>query len=867
MPGWSCPGGACSPRNCRRQSAVPLALVFCLFLSCTASLGLATSSSEQRPVPLADILAALTRNGAQLIYSTQLVPPALKAVPPPPGLPLAETLRRLLTPLGLEARALPNGAFVIAHAAATQGMLTITVVLERAGQIEPLPKAAVELAGARRRAVSDDRGQVVFENLPWGRYRLRARFDGLEAVQRTVELTAAEAVGVIELRMTWLPATLAEIRIEASRPDAGATSASVTDRDTIESSPTTSSDAARALQLLPGAAVAGYTAKTHVRGSRDDETLFRFDGLDVADPYHLGALQSLSSIFDPVVIDSATAWSGLAPVRYPGAIGAVVDMQARTVADQMADVRLSNRDAAAAWGTPLASGRVTVFAAARLTNDLSPEQWLESNTDSRHATLRDYLLRTTWDAGPGTRVAAGFFATEDQRETLTVPVAPEDQRAQFASYSRYAWLRVWQTLTPFLGSETFISGERSHDSAAGTVNLPAIETGELSQADRRWRLTLREQLSLHPGPDWSLLFGAEWQDANVAETLSSQATFQPPFVPGLQPVAVTSLNADAALRASAFGEYLTFRWQRAERTIVDLGVRHDSRHFDSLAQDDGNWSGSVNVSQQLASASRAWIGWGQTTQADIGALAESPDGTLRPPPVRVLSQANAAWEQALARDWLLRIEAYDKRERTGLQTSEDVFTPFALLPQIALGSQWVDSSGARMRGLEMHIESDRLLPLSGWLSCARSTAEDRISGQWVPRSWDQPDALQLGGRWWSGPWQATGIFSWHTGWPTTPLLVSSTAWQNPGAVSLQLAPRNSARLPDPLSLDVRLSWDHALQTGSLQIALELNDLTGARIRCCSNYSVLERPDGSSQLVDTPGYWLGFAAKLTLRWRL
>ena len=869
MPRWSRPGGAFSPRNSRRHSVVRLTVGFYLFLSCTV-LGptcLAANSSGQAPIPLADILASLARNGAQLIYSTQLVPPDLRAIPPSPGLPLAETLRQLLTPLGLEARALPNGAFVIARATPTQGLLTITVTLDRAGQLEPLPGAAVELAGALRRAISDDKGRVIFEKLPWGRYHLHARFDGLKAVQRTVELTSAAPTGVIELRLTWIPAALDEIRIEAARPDVGATNAILTDRDTIDTSPTTSSDAARALQLLPGAAVAGYTAKTHVRGSRDDETQFRFDGLDIADPYHLEALQSLSSVFDPVVIDSATAWSGITPVRYPGAIGAVIDMQPRTVAEQMADVRLSNRDFGAAWGTPFGSGRGTVFAAVRLTNDLSPVQWLETYSDSRRPTLRDYLLRATWNAGPGTRLAAGFFATDDQRETLSVDVAPEDQRARFASHNRYAWLRIWQTPASFFGSETFISGGWSNDSAAGTVNLPGIETGYLSQSDRHSRLTLREEFTLHPGQHWSVFVGVQWQDANVAETLSSHATFQPPFVPGLQPLAVTSINAAAALRPSVLGEYLAFRWQRAESTIVDLGLRRDARRFDGLAPNDDNWSGSVDLSQQLAPASRLRIGWGQTAQASISDLVENADGALSPPPARVLRQINIAWEQALARDWLLRAEAYDKRERTGLQTSEDVFTPFALLPEIALGTQPVNSSAARMRGIETHIESDRLLPVSGWLSYARSTAEDRIAGQWVLRSWDQPDALQVGSRWWSGPWQATGVFSWHTGWPTTPLLVSSAVWQDPGAVSMKLAPRNSARLPNPLSLDFRLSWDHALQVGSLQIALELNDLTDSRTLCCINYSLVKLEDGSSQLVNSPGYWTGFAPKVTFRWRL
>src|SRR5690349_256907 len=141
MPRWSRPGGASSPRNSRRYSLVPLTVGFFLFLSCMllAPMRLAANSSGQAPIPLADILADLARNGAQLIYSTQLVPPELRAVPPTAGLPLAETLRQLLTPLGLEARALPNGAYVIARAAPTQGLLTITVTLDRAGQLEPLP--------------------------------------------------------------------------------------------------------------------------------------------------------------------------------------------------------------------------------------------------------------------------------------------------------------------------------------------------------------------------------------------------------------------------------------------------------------------------------------------------------------------------------------------------------------------------------------------------------------------------------------------------------------------------------------------------------------------------------------------------------
>jgi hypothetical protein len=58
-----------------------------------------------------------------------------------------------------------------------------------------------------------------------------------------------------------------------------------------------------------------------------------------------------------------------------------------------------------------------------------------------------------------------------------------------------------------------------------------------------------------------------------------------------------------------------------------------------------------------------------------------------------------------------------------------------------------------------------------------------------------------------------------------------------------------------------------MRRGLAQVALEINDLTNSKTICCHSYGVAQRSDGSSQILDTPGYWLGFAPKLSFRWRM
>src|SRR4030095_15097503 len=99
--------------------------------------------------------------------------------------------------------------------------------------------------------------------------------------------------------------------------------------------------------------------------------------------------------------------------------------------------------------------------------------------------------------------------------------------------------------------------------------------------------------------------------------------------------------------------------------------------------------------------------------------------------------------------------------------------------------------------------------------------------------WDQRHAVNLGIVWAKGPWSATITDSFHTGWPTTVLEVSTQS----GNPQIVLSRRNRARLSDYNTLDMRVTRTFALPRGALDVFIEVNNATSRANDCCVNYEV------------------------------
>src|SRR5690606_39097513 len=98
---------------------------------------------------------------------------------------------------------------------------------------------------------------------------------------------------------------------------------------------------------------------------------------------------------------------------------------------------------------------------------------------------------------------------------------------------------------------------------------------------------------------------------------------------------------------------------------------------------------------------------------------------------------------------------------------EKMLDPLAFFPEAEFDRVMVNARSARAQGIEMLLQVRPKGSWSGWLSYTWSQAVDHIDGAEVARSWDQRHAVNLGLSWASGPWTATLINSYHSGWPTT----------------------------------------------------------------------------------------------------
>ncbi|MDE2136253.1 MAG: TonB-dependent receptor [Gammaproteobacteria bacterium] len=809
-------------------------------------------------VSLDAALQALSRAGLRLVYSSHTVPPDLRVPAPPAGLTGEALLRELLRATQLEARPLPGGGYVIVRAEAPALALTFRVVSADPEAPLPVGGAAIRVAPAAHVARTDAAGQASVTGLAPGQYLVQISAPGFQTQRINVALTPDSAGATVQVSLPPVPAPLAQITIESDLLRSDTAAGANFSRAELGSTPEVSEDAVRAAQLVPGSAVAGYGAKSHVRGSRDDENLIRFDGVELADPYHLDLLQSLVSVVDPSAVEQVTVWDGVAPIQFGNYLGAAVDIQPRHFDTTQLGVRLTSRDAALLAGGPFADDSASAFVVARTNNATSPAAWLQPENYTPH--YNDLLLHASWTPAPGTQLVFGAVGLYDQRDVLSTESPTPAEQARFSGNDLYVWLRLIQQLGPAIRSETLLTTANSLDHESGTLDRPGIESGSLYREVQHEAVTVRQEFNFAPARSWSALLGAERTDARIEDALNGSASYLPPFVPFLQPATQFSEVSSVSYRAVAGSLYGSVHWQPIERITAELAARRDTRNFSAFAG-DGAWSYRGDLTARLAEGTTARLGAGQNTQADLYGLLRGVGPTPQPFAPRHLRQLTADLEQILTAGWRLQLAAYLKRETTPFATFENFLSPFELMPDIEIDRQLLLTQSSRMRGAELQLNHDS----ERWhttLSYARSRAEDEISGAWYPRSWDQPDALQLLTRRDAGRWQLSALLSWHSGWPYTPLLVAPSSWQNPAQVNVALGTRNGQRLESFFGTDLRAAWQRPYAGGQLRVFVELDDASNSSAACCRHLQLTTLAGGLQVLSIertpwlTPTPWLG-----------
>jgi outer membrane receptor protein involved in Fe transport len=795
-------------------------LAFALCLLATAPLAPLRAAESPRPIergtPVSVALETLRQAGLDLIYSDRLVPPALRVDADPGGGAPAEVAARILAPHGLALQPVPGGRYAVVRAGAAPGGGAM-------GAAPAGPPGAAEAAAATR--------------------------DTVEVVTVYASRYRVDAIG-------------ASVATELSRVD-------------LQALPGLDEDVMRVARYLPGNATNGLSARTNVRGGRDDEVIALFDGVPLFAPFHFKDYQAVLGVIDPAAIDSLEFYSGVFPVRYGDRMSAVMDIAPRDARDgshHELGVSLLAAHALSAGETDLrgrplrwlASGRTSttqVVAKAAERDGIDPE-------------FTDLLLRGERVYGDWT-VTLGGLALRDELRYLEEDDGRGD-RSEAAYRDAGGWIALRHAPRDRVAFEATLAGAHRRTDRRGSLDRPGSVVGLVDDRRDVASRYLRAEARSPPGT-WTV--GVEALDLEATYDYLGGADFDPLLAALFGRPASFRRASRVDADGRAFALYGSRLFEPAPRWRVDAGLRIDDWSYDArvaavaaggpgaAAAPARSRLDSTDISPRIA-VEYAWdgqttlrAGLGRATQSERSDELQVPDGEPSYHAVQAADQLVVGIERRFGARNLLRAEAYRKDIPDPAPRYENLLDPVTLLPELEVDRARVAPGAATLYGIELTGRVSLARQWSGWLAYAWSEATDEIDGRSVPRSWNQQHSIATGAAWSHRPWELSANMSWHSGWRRTVIRAPAL----PGAPPV--VDRNAGEWSDFFSLDLRATWTRPLQVGQLRLYADVSNATGRANPCCTELAVVRQAGIPISISSRERNWLPRYAIVGATWEL
>lgn len=656
---------------------------------------------------------------------------------------------------------------------------------------------------------------------------------------------------------------LYEVGVYASRYviDEGSPAASLAEltRDDVETLPGLNEDVLRVTRFLPGTASNALSARSHVRGGRDEELAVYFDGVPLFEPFHYKDVQSLLGLLDPGSISKIDFFSGVFPARYGNRLSGVLDIAPRTWAGR----NYNELGASVLYTHGLSQGRLDDY----------PVEWLVSarrgNIDAFTEVLEreetkpsflDTLARFQLDTGPRSSLVGGMLLLDD-RLKVNFERGVEQGDIEYRDATGWASWRF----RPDEGSELSVTASRTerHTNRVGSVDRAGSASGTVDDHRVFDTSTLRVEASAKTGERVTLNAGTEWYDYLAHYKYRSSTEIDPLFA-AVFGSATTRVN-DRAMDADgeSYAAFASALIDLSKRVSIDLALRWDAQRF-GAAFNDEQISPRVSAQYQYDRDTVLRLSWGRMAQTQRPDELQVQDGEARFHAAQRSTQTVLSLEHKLRPMALLRIEAYDKRIADPTPIFENLLDPFALFPEIEADRVRVQPDSSHVHGAELSVRWQSSGDWSGWMSYSWSQATDRIGAMRALRTWDQKHTVATGLLWQPGAWQLSGNVNWHSGWRRNILFQTGTA--NGAAKGIELAPLNSADWGNYFSLDLRAGWIRAMPRGALQIFAEVDNLTNHANNCCVAYAV-QSAGALASLSPRETTWLPRLYLLGVTWQL
>ncbi len=765
-------------------------------------------------VPLASLIEQLRNTGVTVIYSTDVVRPHMRSQTTHTGTPL-QALRAALGEHGLTLSlvdaSVSDTSAVYLILQATQHTPTKVAPGNLIGQVReqrtgvPVRGADIEALPHGVTSTTDADGRFQLLGLPPGQYTVRVRHGGLQIDTQQRATVRSVRTSRVDFQVRPAPRALQNLVVASGRyrlayiaPD----SHSFFSSEDLLRWPDPGADPLRARQRLPGVAAGGVSARAHVRGGEEDETLVVLDGVALYDPFHLRDFQGLFSTIDALTVGSMDAYNGTFPAQYGDRLSSVMDIVPRQ-ADEARYTRVG----------------LDLFNLGLLSQGLFNNQrseWLISarrgtldwvldaaNADVGAPRMADALLRLHHRFNANTRVSTSLLLSNDE---IAADNASLNETASASYDDSQVWIRADHRFSPAWSASAWLSGAhldsrrrgRSGDDEGGGV---ANVVDERNFSGTR----LKAQVEFSPNQRYLARAGIEAATQNADYRYHANGTINDPL--GLLRPADRVLGQDTqiALEGERYTIYTTHRIQLHPRWTGEFGLRWDRQTAGTFA--DTQTSPRASLLFRAGPNTDLRLGWGLYHQAQQLNELQVEDGITHFFDARRASHSTLGLTHRIADTISLRVEMYNKNLQQVRPRFANLFDSLVLLPELRADRVKISPDSARARGLEILLRGSADASLHWSVTYALASIKDRIGAQRISREWEQRHSFgfALGTQW--RRWQLSLSGTHHSGWPITTLALGEDGQ------TVQTGPRNGATLKDYTAIDAGANATSSLNEG------------------------------------------------------
>lgn len=786
----------------------------------------------------------------------------------PPTTPETPASPRLTTSSWLLATVL---VFVVATALASLACPASAQDHQRSGSFEgvvvllpgaePAVGAVALVVESGTRVVANSQGIFSLPSLPAGTWTIEVTHPGFRPERRAIRVHAgARSEAAFSLQP--LERVLSEVVVTPSRYTLYANEPQVQtslSRSEVSELPHFAQDVFRAVRWVPGVTGEELSAQPNVRGGDADETLVIIDGLEVQDGFHLKELFNLQSIIDAEVVGSLEFSSGGFPVQYGNRLSGVIDISSLTTGTARTSAGISTTSLGLLSEGQLGEGRGRWLVSARRTDLDAVIEWVDPD-NGLEPDFYDVVGTFSYGLGSRTVLAAHVLASRDntgfeERDGYL------EEKMDASSSNTYAWVTLKTAWTPRLFSHSVVSYGRVEKERSGFIDY-WHQAGTVDDSRSFDVMGLRQDWSLDLSRRHSVRWGLDVRSLDASYEYNAYAIVRDPLFIGNDPPHVTEREINLEPSGQSYAAYAVDRFKLGRSMVAELGVRWDRQTYAS----DSQWSPRLNLVWEAGPRTSVRAAWGHFHQPQAIHELQVTDGETTFHPAQRAEHRVLSAEHRLAGGVELRLDVFDKILTDVRPRFQNLLNPVEVFPEIEADRVLVAPERARVRGVELGARRTGRRA-SWWLSYAYQKALDRIDGEWVPRSWDQPHTASAGITWRpSERWSLNLSGIYHSGWPTTAVVAEAFPVQGGYYLTVNLGPRNRERLPHYLRFDIRASRDFRVRRSLCSLFVEVTNVANRdNLARPESYSFELRPDGTVRTVIDWESYMPVIPALGVRW--